>query len=174
MEFYINKKKSRSILYIYYAILVVFCLMLLFSSGFITDSMSLKGVVISSIAIVILAIVLIKANLAQKDTSPMITLSTEGITSRTTPMSKAAGLIRWSDITDININEMTGDTLVSLSVKNADHYMAAMRKKLPAFALKDIVNGDGILTLHLSASQLDFDAHALFNHITTFTPKQKV
>jgi hypothetical protein len=102
--------------------------MLLFSSGFITDSMSLKGVVISSIAIVILAIVLIKANLAQKDTSPMITLSTEGITSRTTPMSKAAGLIRWSDITDININEMTGDTLVSLSVKNADHYMAAMRK----------------------------------------------
>jgi hypothetical protein len=128
MEFYINKKKSRSILYIYYAILVVFCLMLLFSSGFITDSMSLKGVVISSIAIVILAIVLIKANLAQKDTSPMITLSTEGITSRTTPMSKAAGLIRWSDITDININEMTGDTLVSLSVKNADHYMAAMRK----------------------------------------------
>lgn len=172
MEFYINKKKSNSVLYIYYGILVVFVLILLFSSGLITDTTSLKGIVISSIAIIILAIVLIKAKAAQNDTSPMLSLKQDGILSRTTPMSKAAGLIKWEDITDINLTEMTGDTLITLSLKNADHYKSVMRKKLPAFALKDIVDGNGILTLHLSASELDLDAAALFNHITAYASKQ--
>jgi hypothetical protein len=168
MEFYINKKKSASVHYVYYGILLVFAVVLLLSSGLVTDTISLKGIVISSIAIVILAIVLIKAKIAQKDTSPMLKLEPEGITSRTTPMSKAAGLIRWADITDINLYEMTGDTLVSLSVTNATHYLEILRKKMPAFALKDIVDQHGILTLHLSASELDFDAAALFNYITTY------
>jgi hypothetical protein len=172
MEFYINKKKSARILYIYYAILIVFAAVLLFSSGLVTDTVSLKGIVISSISIVILVIVLIKAQIARRDTSPMIKLEPEGLTSRTTPMSKAAGVIKWEDITDINIVELTGDTLVSLSVKNAPQYMDKLRKKMPAFALKDIVDQDGILTLNLSASELDFDAAVLFNHITTYAKQQ--
>lgn len=173
MEFYINKKKSQSILYIYYGILAVFVLILLFSSGVVTESISLKGMVVSCVAIVILTVVLLKANIAQRDTSPMVKLDQEGITSRTTPMSKAAGVIRWEDITDINLNEMTGDTLVSLSVKNAESYTAVLLKKLPAFALKGIVNESGILTLHLTASELDFDAATLFNHITSYANKQR-
>ena len=172
MEFYINKKKSSSVLYIYYGISIVFALVLLFSSGLVTETTSLKGIVISSVALVILAIVLIKANMAQRDTSPMVSLSDEGLTSRTTPMIKAAGLIRWEDITDINLVKLTGDTLVVLSVKNADHYMVALRKKMPAFATKDIVDANGILTLNLSAAELDFDAAELYSHITTYA-KQK-
>lgn len=174
MEFYINKKKSNSVLYIYYGILLVFVLVLLFSSGLITETTNLKGTVISSIAIIILAIVLIKAKRAQNDTSPMLSLNENGITSRTTPMSKAAGLIRWEDITDINLTEMTGDTLVTLSLKNADQYKTVMQKKLPAFALKDIIDENGILTLHFSAAELDLDAAALFNHITAYASKQNV
>ena len=172
MEFYINKKKSSSVLYIYYGISIVFALVLLFSSGLVTETTSLKGIVISSVALVILAIVLIKANMAQRDTSPMVSLSDEGLTSRTTPMIKAAGLIKWEDITDINLVKLTGDTLVVLSVKNADHYMVALRKKMPAFATKDIVDANGILTLNLSAAELDFDAAELYSHITTYA-KQK-
>ena len=172
MEFYINKKKSSSVLYIYYGISIVFALVLLFSSGLVTETTSLKGIVISSVALVILAIVLIKANMAQRDTSPMVSLSDEGLTSRTTPMIKAVGLIRWEDITDINLVKLTGDTLVVLSVKNADHYMVALRKKMPAFATKDIVDANGILTLNLSAAELDFDAAELYSHITTYA-KQK-
>jgi len=173
MEFYINKKKSNNVLYIYYGISIVFALVLLFSSGLVTETTSLKGIVISSVALVILAIVLVKANIAQRDTRPMVSLSDEGLTSRTTPMIKAAGLIRWEDITDINIEKLTGDTLVVLSVKNADHYMVALRKKMPAFATKDIVDANGILTLNLSAAELDFDAAELYNHITTYA-KQKL
>jgi hypothetical protein len=174
MEFYINKKKSSSILYIYYGIFIVFALVLLFSSGLVTDTVSLKGIVISAIALVILAIVLLKANMAQRDTRPMVSLSDEGLTSRTTPMIKAAGLIKWEDITDINLEQLTGDTLVVISLKNADHYMVALRKNMPAFALKDIVDANGILTLNLSAAELDFDAAVLFNHITTYANKQKL
>lgn len=172
MEFYINKKKSQNILYTYYGILAVFVLVLLFSSGVVTSTVSLKGIVISSISIVILVIVLIKANLARKDTSPLIRLDPEGIISRTTPMSKAAGLIRWQDITGIRLDEMPGDTLVALSLENAAHYTEVLRKKMPAFALKGTVDENNILTLNLSASELDFDAQALLDHIQTYAARE--
>lgn len=174
MEFYINKNKSAKILYIYYGILVVFVAMLLFSSGLVTEDRSTKGIAISSVSIIVLTIVLIKANLARRDTSPMVVLDAAGITSRTTPMSKAAGLIRWEDITDVYLNKVTGDTLITLSLQNAESYMVLMRKKMPAFALKDMVTEDGILTIHLTAAELDVDAAELFNQITAFAGKRAI
>lgn len=168
MEFYRNRRKSFNLILTYSGILFVMILIFLYSIGIINDEVSTKGIAISSIFILILGFLVIKMLLALKDTSPLLILELEGIVSKVTPMSKAAGLILWDDIADMNINKVGGDTLITLTIKRPDHYIPAIRKKISALMLKGAHDAEGNLLLHLSAAELDIEAPELFNKIVAF------
>jgi len=168
MEFYRNKKKSFNLILIYTGILVIMIAILLYSSGLFTEELFIKGIALSSVFILIIGFLVIKMLLDLKDTSALLILQPEGITSKTTPVSKAAGLIQWKDIIDMDINKMGGDTLITLVVKNPEPYMAIIRKKLSSIATNGANDADGNLLIYLSASELDIDAAELFANIQSY------
>lgn len=103
-----------------------------------------------------------------KDTSALLILSNTGITSKVTPVSKAAGLILWEDITDISLNKMGGDTLVTLTIDKPDRYIPIIRKKLSALAVNGANDEQGNLLIYLTASSLAIEAPELLTIITNF------
>ncbi|MET4141898.1 STM3941 family protein [Pedobacter sp. UYP1] len=164
VEFYRNRKKSINLLLILSGILVVLLLILLYSSGLISDIIIAKGVAFSSIGSLILAIIIIKTLISLKDKSPLIVLSPEGITAKVTAVSKAAGLIFWKDIADIQLHKVGGDTLVTLLINNPEPYAANIRKKLSAMAL----DKDQDLQIYMTASVLDINAGELFDQVIAY------
>jgi hypothetical protein len=165
VEFYRNRKKSINLLLILSAVLVLMLLILLYSSGLISDGIIIaKGVAFSSIGSLILAIIIIKTLISLKDKSPLIVLSPEGITAKVTAASKAAGLIFWNDIADIQLNKVGGDTLVTLLINNPEPYAANIRKKLSAMALD---KGQD-LQIYMTASVLDINAGELFDQVIAY------
>ena len=165
VEFYRNRKKSINLLLILSGILVVMLLILLYSSGIISDGIIIaKGVAFSSICSVILAIIIIKTLISLKDKSPLIILSPEGITAKVTAASKAAGLILWKDISDIQLQKVGGDTLVTLIINNPEPYAANIRKKLSAIALDNAQD----FQIYMTASVLDINAGELFDQVTAY------
>lgn len=168
MEFYRNRRKSFNLILTYTGILFVMILVFLYSIGIINDEVSPKGIAISSIFILIVGFLVIKMLLAMKDTTPLLILNPEGIISKVTPMSKAAGLILWEDIADMNIKEVGGDTLITLVINRPEYYTPIIRKKISAMVLKGANDDQGNLLLYLSASELDIEAAVLFDNIITF------
>lgn len=168
MEFYRNRRKSFNLILTYTGIVFVMILVFLYSIGIINDEVSPKGIAISSIFILIVGFLVIKMLLAMKDTTPLLILNPEGIISKVTPMSKAAGLILWEDIADMNIKEVGGDTLITLVINRPEYYTPIIRKKISAMVLKGANDDKGNLLLYLSASELDIEAAVLFDNIITF------
>lgn len=165
VEFFRNRKKSINLLLILSGILLVMLLILLYSSGIISGGIIIaKGIAFSAIGIVILAIIIIKTMISLKDKSPLIVLSPEGITAKVTAVSKAAGLILWEDISDIQLHKVGGDTLVTLIINNPEPYSAKIRKKLTSIALEK----DQDLQIYMTASVLDINAGELFDQVTAY------
>ncbi|MBB5635255.1 hypothetical protein HDE68_001140 [Pedobacter cryoconitis] len=168
MEFYRNRKKSVNLLLIYTGILILMVLILLYSIGILSDSIIAKGIALSSIFILIFGFTIIRTLISLNDKSPLIVLTPEGITARVTAVSKAAGLISWKDITDMEVGKAGGDTLITLVICNAEPYKLSIRKKLSAIALDNAKDPGGDLYVYLTASVLDIDAYELFNKIKTY------
>lgn len=165
VEFFRNRKKSINLLLILSGVLVLMLLILLYSSGIISDGTIIaKGVAFSSIGSIILAIIIIKTMISLKDKSPLIVLAPEGITAKVTAVSKAAGLILWQDIDDIQLHKVGGDTLVTLIINNSEPYSAKIRKKLSSIALEK----DQDLQIYMTASVLDISAKELFDQVTAY------
>ncbi|RAJ29086.1 STM3941 family protein [Pedobacter cryoconitis] len=164
VEFYRNRKKSINLLLILSGVLVLMLLILLYSSGVISGSIIAKGIAFSSIASVILAIIIIKTLISLKDKSPLIVLTPEGITSKVTAVSKAAGLILWEHTDDIQLHKVGGDTLVALIINNAEPYSAKIRKKLSSIALEK----DQDLHIYMTASVLDISAEELYEQVSDY------
>jgi hypothetical protein len=143
-------------------------LILLYSIGLFTTTISAKGIAISSIFGLILIFVIVKMLISLKDTAPLLVLNKEGIISRVTAMSQAAGLILWEDISDMSVNKMGGDTLITLVVNKPDHYTPIIRKKLSAIAVNGANDAEGNLLIYLTASALDLNAQELFGEITRY------
>lgn len=165
MEFYRNRKKSINLLLVLSGILVLMLVILLYSSGIISAEIIGKGIAFSSIASVILAIIIIKTLISLKDKSPLIILTPEGIISKVTAVSKAAGLILWKDINDIQLQKVGGDTLVALIISTPEPYSTKIRKKLSSIAL----DKDQDLHIYMTASVLDINAQELFDKIKTYS-----
>jgi hypothetical protein len=168
MEFYRNRKKSINLLLIYSGILVIMILILLYSLGIMSDRIVAKGIAFSSIFILIFGFTIIKTLISLNDKSPLIVMSPEGITAKVTAVSKAAGLISWKDISDLEINKVGGDTLITLVISNPEQYKALIRKKLSAMALDNAKDNDGNLYVYLTASVLDLNAQELFSKIKAY------
>lgn len=168
MEFYRNRKKSVNLILMCTGIFVVLLIIFLYGMGLFTDTVSAKLIAISAIFGLILAFVIIKKIISLSDTSPLVILTREGIFSKVTPVSKAAGLILWKDIIDINLNKVGADTLVTLTVDKPDHYIPKIKQKLSAMAVSGIEDAQGNLPVNLTASELDIDAQELFTVIKTY------
>lgn len=173
MEFNRNRKKSNQLVLIYVGIIAVLLGILLYSTGIISDRYLTKPAVISGIGLVIFTFCLIKSLIAAKDTSPMISLKPEGLTSRVTPVSKAAGLISWKDVEELSLTKMGADTLVTLHLSNVAHYKAIISKKLSKMAISDSTDENGHLLVYLTASHIDCDAAELLSKIDAYGPKNK-
>lgn len=168
MEFYRNKKKFVTLILVCMGIFLVFLLMFIYGIGIFDHIIKPKLIGVSAVCGLILAFVMIKMLISLRDTSAQVTLSKEGISSKVTPLSKAAGLISWKDIIEINLNKVGGDTLVTLTIDKPDQYLPIIRKKLSAMVTKGAEDAQGNLLIYLTASTLDVDAQGLFTAITKY------
>jgi hypothetical protein len=168
MEFYRNKKKSVNMLLVCTGILLILVFIFLYSIGIFTGTIATKLAAISGVFGLILGIIIIKKLLSLKDTSPLLVLSKEGLTSKVTAVAKATGLIRWNDITDVSINKVGGDTLVTLTIDKPEHYIPIIKKKLSAMLVNGVEDAQGNLPVSLTAAELDVDAQELFSVITKY------
>ncbi|WP_316839104.1 STM3941 family protein [Pedobacter gandavensis] len=173
MEFYRNQKKSNQLVLIYVGLIVMLLGILLYSTGIIADAYLPKAAVISGIGVLVLTFCLIKSLIAAKDKSPMIALQPDGIVSRVTPVSKAAGLISWKDIQELSLSEMGADVLVTLHLSNVDHYKAVISKKLSKMAVSDSTDENGHFMVYLTASHIDCNAAELLAKINAYDPRNK-
>jgi hypothetical protein len=168
MEFYKDRKKSLNLILICAGILAVLIAVFLYSIGLYDDHISTKLAAVTGIFSLILAVVVITKLFSMRDSSPQIVLSKEGIISKTTAVSKAAGLILWKDITDVNLEKAGADTLVTLTVSNAHRYLPLIKKKLSGIITNGLADANGNLPISLTASELRVNAEELFNTITNF------
>jgi len=168
MEFYRDQKKSMNLILICIGIFVVLVATFLYSIGLFDGQVGAKLAAVSGVFSLILAIVILKKFFTLRDKSPLVILSNEGIISRTTAVSKAAGLILWKDILAVNLEKVGADTLVTLTVNNAGNYLPLIKKKLSGMLTNGLANADGILPISLTASELDINAEELFNVITNY------
>jgi hypothetical protein len=163
-----NRKKTLKSIFIYSAVFIVMVLILLYSTAVISNEIIPKGIAMSSAFILIIAYFLFKAVTGLNDTSPLISLQPDGIISRVTPMSKAAGLMLWTDVADLGIKDMGSDVLVKIALRNEQYYAARIKKSLSSIALKDAKDEQGNLTVFLTASEMDIDARELLNRIQDY------
>ena len=168
MEFYRNKKKTTSLILSCSGFLLLLIALFLYSIGLFTGEISAKLAGISGVFGLILIIVIIRMLLSLKQSAPLLVLSNDGIISKTTPVSKAAGLIPWKDIIDVELQKVGWDMLIVLTVERADHYMPFIRKKLSSIALTDVHDTNGNLQIFITASELDIDAKELLTNIQNY------
>jgi len=168
MEFYRNKKKSAQLIFICSGILIALVAVFLYSIGLFTGNIATKLAGVSAVLGIILLIVIIRMLISLNRSAPLLILSSEGIYSEVTAVSKAAGLISWKDILNISITKAGWDTLVFLSVGRAAHYMPIIQKKLSAMAVSGIQDPSGNLQIFLTASELDINANELLTVILDY------
>jgi len=168
MEFYRDKGKSKKLILLCSGILLLMVVIFLYGLGLFTGTISAKLVAVSGIFGLILTFIIIRKVISLQDTAPLVILNNQGIISKVTGVSKAAGLILWEDIVDITIEKVGADTLVTLSVDQPDNYIARIKKKLSAMMVNGILDENGNLPISLTAAELTVDATELFNAITTF------
>lgn len=168
MEFYRNKKKTIRLIAITAAILVVLIGLFLYSIGVFSPVIRTKLAAMSGGLGLVLAFVTIKMLISLTDSSPLLILSEEGIISKTTAVSKAAGLMLWEDIINISIEKVGGDTLIKLIIDKPTHYIPMIRKKLSSLVISGAEDGNGNLQVFLTASELDMEAPELYPVITNY------
>jgi hypothetical protein len=168
MEFYRNKKKSLNLILICTGIFIVLALIFAYSIGLFDGQVGTKLAAVSGIFGIILAIIIVTKLIKLTDNSPLLVLSPEGLQTKLTAVGKAAGLISWKHISDVALNKMGGDTLVTLTVNQPDQYIPVIRKKLSAMVVNGIEDANGNLPIHLTAAELDFSPQELFTVITNY------
>lgn len=168
MEFYRDRKKSINLILICSGLLIVFIATFLYSIGLFDDHVGAKLAAVSGVFSIILAIVIFRKLFTLRDRSPLVILNIDGIISKTTAVSKAAGLILWKDIADANLEKVGADTLVTLIVKNSNHYLPLIKKKLSGMITNGLADAEGNLPISLTASELEINAEELFNVITNY------
>jgi hypothetical protein len=140
----------------------------LYSIGLFTGEISAKLAGITGVFGLILIIVIVRMLMSLNQSAPLLTLSNDGITSKTTPVSKAAGLILWKDIIDIDLQKVGWDMLIMLTVDRADYYVPIIKKKLSSMAVSDAQDANGNLQIFITASELDIEANELITIIKDY------
>ena len=146
-------------------LLAVLVLLFLYGVGIFNDTIRPKVAAFSGGLGLVLAFVVVKTLFSLNDKSALVILNKEGIITKVTAVSKAAGLIRWDDIKDMSLNKVGGDQLITLSVGNPEYYMPLIRKKLSSMVTNGLEDAHGNLQINLTASEIDIEAPELFKII---------
>ncbi len=149
-------------------ILIALIVIFLYSIGLFTSQIATKLAAVSAVLGLIMLIVIIRMLFSYNRSTPLLTLSNEGIRAEVTPVSKAAGLISWRDVVDVSITKAGWDTLVVLRLTRPEFYMQMIQKKLSAMAVSGLQDDSGNLQVFLTASELDVDASQLLAKILDF------
>ena len=168
MEFHRNKKKTTMLILSCSGFLLLLIAVFLYGIGIFTGEISTKLTAISGAFGLILIIVIIRMLISLNQSVPLITLSDDGIRSSTTVVSKAAGLIPWKDIIDIELSKVGWDMLIMLTVRKADQDMPATRKKLVSMAVSESQDSIGTMQIFITASELDIESDELINVIKDY------
>ncbi|WP_437917952.1 STM3941 family protein [Sphingobacterium sp. LRF_L2] len=112
IQLYRDVRKSKNLFLKTTGICVVLAATLIYGLGVFDHVLKVKLVVGSALILAIMLFLLINALLKLRDKSPLIRINSNYIVGNTTLLSKAFGEIEWSDVEDIHLEKVAGDTLV--------------------------------------------------------------
>jgi hypothetical protein len=168
MEFYRNKKKTTMLILSCSGFLLLLIAVILYGIGIFTGEISPKLAGISGVFGLILIIVIIRMLISLNQSAPLLTLSNEGIRSDTTVVSKAAGLIPWKDVIDIELSKVGWDMLIMLTVRKTEQDMPVIKEKLVSLAVSDAQDSNATMQIFITASELDIESNELINIIKDY------
>ncbi|WP_304411957.1 STM3941 family protein [Pedobacter sp. BAL39] len=163
--FYRSRSKTIKQLWMSGGLLVLMIAIAAFSFGSADGSLKIG---IFAIAFFLLIGYFFASSLSQLNSKlPLLSVTAEGITAGVTPVSKATGTMLWKDIRSTEIVETDNDTLVLIHLNRTTPYAERIRKKLSKMALDGIIDQEADqLTIPLTASELEGDAHQVHRAIT--------
>ncbi|WP_433832236.1 STM3941 family protein [Flavobacterium anhuiense] len=160
INLYRNAKKTRNLILYASTISIVLAMLFLYSIGTFDGIFKTKPAVISGAILLIMLFLTFKSLASVRDKSPLIHMDSNGFSGKTTPLSKAFGRVEWVDVTDIELQKLGGDTLVVVTVDNADKYNGRLSKMMWKMAYDE---QNSKLNLMYSASEIDIDAAKLYD-----------
>ena len=160
IEIYRDSKKSRNLFIKTTALCAVLAAMAVYSFGVFDHVIKIKLAVISSALLLIMLFLLIGSLRQLKDKSPLVKINAKGISGTTTPLSKAFGEIEWSDVVDMELQKVGGDTLVAFVIQNHPKYEKRLSKSFRSMAYQK--NTDHYVIMY-TASEIEADADTLFD-----------
>lgn len=104
------------------------------------------------------------------DKTPLIEIDAMGFSGSTTPLPKAFGRIEWSDVTNIKLKVVRQDTLVVVTLGNAEKFRNHTSKIVWEMA-HDEQNSE--LNLMYSVSEIDIDAQELYDLFLSYWKTQE-
>lgn len=165
IELFRDSKKSKNLFIRSAGICIVLAAAALYSLGVFDGIIKVKLAVGSSVFLLIMLWLLISSLLKLKDKSALIKINAKGITGSTTALSKAFGEIEWVDVADIQLQKVSGDTLVAFLIQNNHKYEGRLSRSFRGMAYKKDM--DKYLIMY-TASEIEIDAEKLFDLVTGY------
>lgn len=169
-KLYQDTKKAKNILLFTVSIAILLAILFLYSTGLLDDELKIKPVVISGSLLLIMFFISLKTLIGIIDKKPLIEIDAMGFSGSTTPLSKAFGRIEWSDVTNIKFKVVRQDTLVVVTLGNAEKFRNHTSKIVWEMA-HDEQNSE--LNLMYSVSEIDIDAQELYDLLLSYWKQKK-
>lgn len=169
-KLYRNAKKTRNLFLYVGAITILLAILFLYCTGIFDGELKIKPAVISGAFLLIMLFLSLKSLAGIRDKSPLIEIDATGFSGKTTPLSKAFGRVEWADVANIQLEDMGSDTLVTVTVSNAQKHRDRLSKMMWKMA-HDEQNSE--LNLMYSASEIDIDAKELYDILVSYWKEQK-
>ncbi|KGE13345.1 STM3941 family protein [Sphingobacterium deserti] len=160
IEIFRDSRKSRSLFIKTTALCVILAATAVYSVGVFDHVVKIKLAVVSCALLLIMLFMLVGSLRRLKDKSALVRINAKGISGTTTPLSKAFGEIEWGDVVDIQLQKVSGDTLVAFVIQDHPKYEKRLSKSFRSMAFKKETNHYVIM---FTASEIETDADTLFD-----------
>lgn len=165
IELFRDSKKTRNLFLKSAGLCIILALAAVYSLGVFDGIIKIKLAVVSCAILVIMLFFLISSLLKLKDKAALVVINSRGISGSTTPVSKAFGEIVWPDVQDIQLEKVSGDTLVAFTVENDRKYADRLSKSYRGMAYKKEIDKYVIM---YTASEIETDAPKLFDLVNQY------
>ncbi|TDS12174.1 STM3941 family protein [Sphingobacterium paludis] len=160
IEIFRDSKKSKKLFIRSIVLCLVLAGMAVYSFGVFDRVIKIKLAVVSCALLLVMLFMLVGALRQLKDKSALVKINAKGISGKTTPLSKAFGEIEWSDVVDMELRKVGGDTLVAFIIQEHPKYERRLSKSFRSMAYqKDSKH----YVIMYTASEIETDAETLFD-----------
>ncbi|WP_185218101.1 hypothetical protein [Sphingobacterium mizutaii] len=156
---YRNNRKTIRLLTVSSIICVLLLIVLLYSIGLFDGIFKARPAVFSSLAMLILFVLLVVNLLDLRDKSAQIVLNRTHFVGKTTPLSKTFGAGDWQDGKGIDIQMVGGETMVIVTLANPAKYRDRLSSLLWKMAYQEESQE---LNIMYSVATIDLDAPELY------------